>query len=57
VITLTDKNNLSSTYPTESYILLTIENESIKGKVDISLKDIRPLLIKAVLPFLEKMGR
>lgn len=57
MITLTDKNNLSSTYPTESYILLTIENESIKGKVDISLKDIRPLLIKAVLPFLEKMGR
>ena len=56
-ITLTDKNCVTTNYTSDSYVILTIENESIKGKVDISLKDIRPLLMKAILPFLEKLAK
>lgn len=46
MITLTDKTGQTKTYSTESYILLTVEGESIKAYGDVSLKSLTPLLMK-----------
>jgi len=56
MITLTDKNNLNHSFQTDSYVLLTIENECIKFHGDVSLKSLSPILMKLVTEYLMKRG-
>lgn len=49
MITLTDKNNTSHNYETDSYLLLTFEGERIKATGDINVRALGPILIKLAM--------
>lgn len=49
LITLTEPNGQCKQFFTDSFILLTVENNHVKATGDIALKDLGPLLLELAM--------
>lgn len=57
MIVLTDKNGIRKESQSSSYLLLTIENGSVKFNGDVALQDLGPLLPLLMKSVMEKLTK